>query len=506
MPDIVLTTLNARYHHSSLGLRYLMANLGALQDRAVIRELVIGGNPLDHAEVILGDNPQIVGLGVYVWNADESAALVSVLKRVRPDLIIVLGGPEVSHEHAEQTIIDDADYVIAGEADLAFRELCEQLLDGGGPTTKIITAEPPSLDVVEPPYDLYTDEDIAHRTLYVEASRGCPFRCEFCLSSLDRSVRKFPLEPFLAGLADLLGRGAQQLKFVDRTFNLDLSASVAILEFFLDRYQPGLFLHFEMVPDRFPRELRAIISRFPAGSLQLEVGVQTFNPDVAKRISRAHDCGETVENLRFLRQETEIHVHADLVVGLPGETLESFGAGFDQLIEVGPQEIQVGILKRLRGAPISRHDQEWDMVYGSRPPYKVLSTRHIDFATMQRLRRFAQFFDRINNSGNFVGTAPLIWRDRSPFWAFWEASDWLFVRLGRAHAIALRRLAEALFGYLTEARGLDREDVAAVILEDYQRAGRTKDLPRFGVRAEGKSAADTPAGAIPSRQQRHLGK
>ena len=504
MPDIVLTTLNARYHHASLGLRCLMANLGPHRERAAIRELVIGGNPLDLAEVILADNPQIIGLGVYVWNADESAALVSTLRRVRPDLIIVLGGPEVSHELEDQLIVAECDYVITGEADFAFRELCEQLLNGQGPSTKVIATEPPSLDTIELPYDLYTDEDIAHRTLYVEASRGCPFRCEFCLSSLDRSVRKSPLGDFLSAIEVLLERGARRFKFVDRTFNLDLGTSTTILQFFLDRYVPGLFLHFEMVPDRFPSELRALISRFPAGSMQLEVGVQTLNPAVAARIFRAQDLEKSADAFRFLREQTEVHVHADLVLGLPGETIESIGSGFDRLISLGPHEIQVGILKRLRGAPISRHDDEWEMVYSPRAPYEILSTKHIDFATMQRLRRFAHFFDRIANSGNFARTTPMIWRDGSPFWGFLDASDWLFERLGRAHAIALRRLAEALFQYLTEIRGFGREEVAATVLEDYQRGGRTKDLPKFGDEVAEKPSKKGASAAVPKRQRRHM--
>ena len=506
MADIVLTTLNARYHHSSLGLRYLLANLGTLRDRAVIRELVIGANPIDVAELLLADDPKILGLGVYVWNAAESAALVSVLKRVRPGLVIVLGGPEVSHETMDQSIVLEADYVITGEGDLAFGALCEQLLVGQSPAGKVVAAPPPALEDIALPYDLYTDEDIAQRTVYVEASRGCAFRCEFCLSSLERAVRKVPRERILSALDHLFERGVRQFKFVDRTFNLDVRTSIAILELFLNRHEPGLFLHFEMVPDRFPDELRDIICRYPAGTLQFEVGVQTFDPDVAARISRAQVFGKTIDNLRFLRQQTNVHVHADLVVGLPGETLASFGAGFDRLIELDPQEIQVGILKRLRGAPISRHDDPWGMVYSPYPPYEILSTKHIGFETMQQLRRFAHFFDRIANSGNFLRTTPLIWRERSPFEGFFEASNWLFAKLGRAHSIALRRLAEALFEYLTTVRGFADTEVADAILEDYQRSGRTKDLPKLGVQHRAARPVEASTGELPRRQRRHLSK
>ena len=180
---------------------------------------------------------------------------VAALKRVRPDLLIVLGGPEVSYETDGQEIVRLADYVITGEGDLAFAALCRRLLAGERPAEKVIAAPLPDFPQLALPYDLYTDSDLAHRVLYVEASRGCPFSCEFCLSSLDVPVRQVPLDRLLPALQRLLDRGARQFKFVDRTFNLDLRFSRALLEFFLARWQPGLFLHFEMIPDRLPEPL-----------------------------------------------------------------------------------------------------------------------------------------------------------------------------------------------------------------------------------------------------------
>ena len=252
---------------------------------------------------------------------------------------------------------------------------------------------------------------MAHRLIYVEASRGCPFSCEFCLSSLDIPVRQAPLPALLSHLQRLLDRGVRQFKFVDRTFNLNLETARTILEFLLERHQPGRFFHFEMVPDRLPDALRELIARFPAGALQFEVGVQTFNAEVAARISRRQDYARLEDNFRFLREQTGVHIHADLIVGLPGESLESFAAGFDRLIALGPHEIQVGILKRLRGTPIVRHDAEWQMVYSPHPPYEILQNRLIDFRQMQKLRRFARYWDLVGNSGNFVETTPLIWSE-----------------------------------------------------------------------------------------------
>jgi len=456
--DILLTTLNARYAHAAFGLRYLLANLDeSLRHRARIVEFDINQRTIDILEAILAYEPRIVGLGVYIWNALQSEQLVAMLKRICPDITVILGGPEVSYETEQQPICGMADYVIRGEADLAFSELCREILADRRPPDRIICADLPQFSQLRLPYDLYSDEDLAHRVVYVEASRGCPFKCEFCLSSLDVPVRNVPLDAFLAAMQRLLDRGLRRFKFVDRTFNLNLNISRSILQFFLDRYEPGLFLHFEMIPDRLPEPLREIIRRFPAGALQFEVGIQTFNEQVAERISRKQDNAKVEQNLRFLRDETGVHVHADLIVGLPAEDVESFGRGFDRLVALRPQEIQVGLLKRLRGTPIVRHDREWGMVYSPQAPYEILQTKLINFREMQRLRRFARYWDLIANSGNFVETAPLIWGNTSAFEGFLRFSDWLYEATSRqTHGIALSKLIGLVFRYLTQCAAVAR--------------------------------------------------
>ena len=450
MADIILTTLNAGYAHCSFGLRYLMANLCELRGRAEIIEFSLDVRAPEMAEAILSLKPKIVGIGVYVWNARESAMLAAELKTLRPELTIILGGPEVSHETGGREIFRCADFVIAGEADLAFARLARDLLSGRPPAGKFIAAPPPDLNLLALPYDLYSDEDIANRVIYAEASRGCPFACEFCLSSLDRSVRRFPPERVFGAWRALLDRGARGFKFVDRTFNLDINDASAVLGFFLEHMRSGLFLHFEMVPDRFPEELYSLIKKFPPGTLQFEVGIQTFNETVAARIGRRQDNAAAEKNILRLRRETGAHLHADLIVGLPGEDLAGFAAGFDRLRALDPHEIQVGILKHLRGAPISRHDAEFGMVYSPNPPYELRENKLMDFFTMQRLRRFARYWDLIANSGVFAETAKLICGGPSPFNDFLDLSDWLYARTHQTFAISRSNLRELLRVYLTE--------------------------------------------------------
>lgn len=537
MPDIVLATINAKFIHAAFGLRYLRANLGALRERSVILEFDLQQRPVDMLERILAEDPKIVGVGVYIWNAVASLQLVSELKRIRPDLTVIVGGPEVSHETELQEINRIVDYVITGEADLAFAALCRQLLvekrrplirridatlpefavrvQGSGVRveagkTEDISAasglnpEPRTLTTVQLPYTEYTDADLKHRVIYVEASRGCPFSCEFCLSSLDVPVRNVPTEAFLQAMQDLFDRGCRQFKFVDRTFNLNLAIASAILKFFLERYEPGLFVHFEMVPDRLPEGLRALIRQFPAGALQFEVGIQSFNPDVETLISRRQNHAKLEDNLRWLRAETGVHVHADLIVGLPGEDVASFGRGFDKLIDLGPQEIQVGMLKRLRGTPIVRHDEQWQMVYSPTPPYEVLQTKLIPFAQMQAMRRFSRYWDIVANSGSFAATLKLLLGE-SPFANFMRFNEWLWPRTGnRTHGIALNPLAAFVDEFLTTQLRIEPAIAANAIVADFQRTDRecpSSILERATDRPEPRSRKDRVA---PRRQARHL--
>ena len=501
--QIILATINARYIHAAVGLRYLMANLAEMQSVTRILEFEIKQRALDIAGEILAVGARIVGLGVYIWNAALTAEVVAILKKVEPELVVILGGPEVSYETHGQPIVESADYVITGEADLKFAEICRALLAGKRPDHKVIHAELPELSSVRMPYEWYSHEDLQNRVLYVEASRGCPFTCEFCLSSLDVPVRGFDLAPFLAELENLHARGARTFKFVDRTFNLSAKTSRAILEFFLDRWEDGMFVHFEMVPDRMPEALLELLARFPAGGVQLEVGIQTFDEATAKNISRRQNYEKLEKNLRFLRTNTGVHIHADLIAGLPGETMESFGRGFDRLVALAPQEIQLGILKRLRGTPIVRHDLEWQMEYSPHPPYEILRNKCLSFAQLQSLRRFAKFWDLVANSGRFTNTLPWVWHGlESPFAGFMEFSEWLAQRLGRTHSIALVALAEHLYRFVHEVRGCD---VAEILKGDWFRGGIKRERLAFLQESAKPALASVGGAAGAKRQRRHLG-
>jgi hypothetical protein len=507
MPAIVLATLNARHAHASLGLRCLRANLGELRDEAEILEFVVGSRADEVVERILARRPRIVGLGVYIWNVEETTRVVGLLKTVAPEVTVVVGGPEVSHEVEVQPVCRAADYVVTGWGDVTFAGLARQVLRGPRPPAKVHTGEQPPLATIALPYDEFTDEDLRHRNVYVEASRGCPFRCEFCLSALDRTAWPFPLDPLLAQLQRLHARGARQFKFVDRTFNLKVETSLAILQFFLDRIDADPadppFAHFELIPDHLPGRLKDAIARFPPGTLQLEIGIQTFNEDVQRLISRRQDNAAAEANLRWLREHSNAHLHVDLIAGLPGEDMASLARGFDRLVALRPHEIQLGILKRLRGAPIARHTEAFGLRFNPQPPYNVLATDRIDFATMQRLARFARYWDLIANSGRFVRTLPLLLGD-SPFARFLAFADALYAATGTTQAIAVERLYEHLHAHLL-GRGVAPEQATETLVDDYLASGARGRLGFVDVEPllRPRRGLAGPAAAR-QRQQRHL--
>ena len=530
-PAIILATLNAKYIHASLGLRYLLANMGELRSSTALREFTIARPPqevVDELLALLGESPpgavQVVGFGVYIWNVLQTTAVLRLLKAARPTIKVVLGGPEVSHELDAQDIVRLADFVITGWGDVSFAKLCRALLHGPQPLMKVIAGEQTPLDEIVFPYAEYSAADLAHRLLYVEASRGCPFKCEFCLSSLDKTAWAFDLDLFLAELDTLYQRGARNFKFVDRTFNLKIDASVRILQFFLDRLPaPGatdasndLFLHFEVIPDHLPERLKHMIAQFAPGVLQLEVGVQSFNVEAQQRISRKQDNARTEANLRWLVNHSHAHVHADLIFGLPGETLESFAVGFDRLYGLRPHEIQLGILKRLRGTPMARHTVEHGMVYDANPTYTVQQTAAVTRADMQRVTRFSRYWDLVANSGRFKQTLPVLLgaggyasadaraNSPSPFYAFLAFADWLWQTTGKTSGLSPEMLVDTLFDYLCSLCKVPVPTVQKALLVDYAASGaRARPQCLRGVLPAQVAPLPRAARTLAARQERH---
>jgi radical SAM superfamily enzyme YgiQ (UPF0313 family) len=554
MADIVLSAINAKWIHPSLALRLLKANLGEYESRCKIVELALRQTLEEKLELLAGTRPKILGLSVSIWNHKASLELLRELWKIwkkDPETdgilstaefrrfrepVIVLGGPEVSYVPEGSEIIRYADFVIRGEGENDFAELCKCILSGkkfspqlisSFETGNVIDGHTSDVTGIRSAYRLYSDEDLRRKLIYVEASRGCPFACAFCQSAIGvsgstdstagsgpetprrKNVREFPLDDFLSDMERLLRRlfsvrsaSAQTLprptiKFLDRSFNVNIPRALSIMEFFLEKTSAvfhGKFqLHFEMVPSLFPPELKETISRFPPDTLRLELGIQSLNPEVCAAINRPSYPEKELEALSFLRARTNAIVHADLIAGLPGEDLVSFGEGFDRLwralttapvtaktaVETGimsgflpgslpcspPFEIQLGILKGLPGTPLREIDEKFGMTYSSEPPYEVIQTAALGKADLDRLRNFARFWELIvnrpwkpNNRDRFAKNpkeagfsvenpaAALLSPGKPVFWPFMELSEKFFRLFGRNWGIDRNALRAALTG------------------------------------------------------------
>ena len=477
--SIILATINAKWIHPSLALRLLKANLGTLAEQTTILEFALRQPLKEKVDVILSSQPRILALSVSIWNHTATLELLETLSREwkagdkslqKP--LVVLGGPEVSWLPPEAEIFHYADYVIRGEGEESFRLLCYRIFNlprenltprhiepsvRDAEENEFETMVTPDLSIIASAYHLYTDEDLSSKHIYVEASRGCPFTCEFCQASVKKhglqAVREFPLEPFLLDMETLIKRGGRIFKFLDRTFNLNIERAKRIMDFFLERIDTVKTVHFEMVPSRFPQTLRETIRRFPPGTLRLELEIQTLNPEVKALIRVSRETNEELEALEFLRRETKAIVHADLIAGLPGENYTSFGAGFDRLWQVmsgitpgnpgtpvgNPEpssrsffEIQLGILKCLPGTPIIRHNETYGMRYSCEPPYEVIETKALPAAELEKIKNFARFWEILVNRNPFPDLIPrLVPPGKDVFDRFMDISDKLLKKFGR---------------------------------------------------------------------------
>lgn len=482
-PQIILCGINSTYQHTSFGLRYLKANLFEHESKCEIFEFTTSQSIQDIADTLLNLNAKIIGIGVYIWNTNEVLSLIQIIKQISPSTVIILGGPEISYETQDQPHLNWADYIVKGEGEKIFYDLIHNYFQGRLPDSKVVGPLLPEIKSLKLPYYLYSLDDIKNRVIYVEASRGCPYKCEYCLSSLDTSVRNFDIDSFLAEIEILIQKGCRQFKFVDRTFNLSPAVSEKVLTFFLQRIHLELFIHFEMVPDRLPDGLKKLISQFPLGALQFEIGIQTLNDSVAKLISRRQDLKKTQDNFRFLKNESKVHTHADLIVGLPGENIESFAVGFDTLLGMQPDEIQVGLLKRLKGAPLSRHEKSFSMIFELQPPYQILQTQDMTYTEIIQMTRFSKYWDLIANSGNFKQTTNW-WisnvheKNNSFFYEFNKLSTFLYSKLKRSHSISLLNLSSVYLEFLLQHYPEYTQQILKLFYFDYCGPGK-RDVPYF---------------------------
>lgn len=417
--NVVLSTLNSKFIHSSLALRYLKAYGEAHGQAYDIVEYTINMPVLHILSDITEHDIDILGFACYIWNIEMTLHVVDMVKAVRPDIKIVLGGPEVSFT-ADELLerCPNIDYIVQGEGEEAFHALVTALQLGNDGLDPVIpgvrgrrdgsilgsleAVEVSDLSSIPFPYTEEDMEDLEHKIIYYESSRGCPFSCQYCLSGNKNTVRFFPQERTLEELQWFIDHGVKQVKFVDRTFNCAPHHHRPLMEFMRDS-DTDMNFHLEMEPELMTEWETNILCETPPGRIQIEVGVQSTHKKTLDAINRYNDWPYIQKSIRPIIQAGHTHVHMDLIVGLPHEDFNRFGQSFNDLFSLQPHALQIGFLKLLKGSGVRRM-REYKYVADPLAPYEVLSTHVLPYDDVRFLKYFEDVFERFYNSERFRTT------------------------------------------------------------------------------------------------------
>lgn len=495
---VILAVLNSKYVHSSLALRYLKAFCSEYDIE--IFESTINENILNNSLKLLDKLPNLIGFSCYIWNMEATLKLCSIIKEARPDIRILLGGPEVSYD-AEEVLKkhEYIDYIITGEGEVPFKELLEALNDRqsmldkiaglvyktiDGRISKAASKVIEDLNIIPFPYS----ENIPDRIIYYEATRGCPFNCSYCLSSTLKGLRYFRIDRVKEELKFFIDRGVKLVKFVDRTFNANKKAAMEIWRFLIDNNKNTLF-HFEIAGDLLDEEELNLLKSAPRGMFQFEIGVQTTNPRVLENINRIMDFEKVKNNVVSLMKGGNIHCHLDLIAGLPGENLESFKSSFDMCMEISPHVLQLGFLKVLKGSPIECKKNEYGIRHMSFAPYQVLCTKDITLQEMTMLIKLEEVFETYYNSGLYEITMKyILGQVASEFDFFMDFTYFLIDEGFFIKNYDLKDKFRFLFEYL--GKKYDKDIVRDILLHDFVIGTKKSWFPDFLKREYGEDVKE----------------
>lgn len=438
---ILLAAINAKYIHSNLAVYSLKANATGFRENIRIAEYTINNLPEEILKGIYKERADVLAFSCYIWNISLIKQLIVEIRKLMPGIKIWFGGPEVSYDPIECLKECSAlDGIIIGEGEQAFRELTAYYVHGldseeadeqadkpfnstggldcisglayrnsacvcyEGPDKDEITVTMPgkSLDMDELVFPYEDLEAFKNKIIYYESSRGCPYTCSYCLSSLDKSVRFRSIELVKAELKAFLDYGVKQVKFVDRTFNCNKRHSIEILKFIKKNDNKITNFHFEASADLFEREELELLSELRPGQVQLEIGIQTTNLDAIAAINRRMDLERLSQNVRLIGSRHNIHQHLDLIAGLPYEDFRSFIQSFNQVYHLSPNQLQLGFLKVLKGSAMEKESGRWGIAYQDAPPYEILYSRWITFDELLKLKGAAAMVETYYNSGQFI--------------------------------------------------------------------------------------------------------
>ncbi|AOM83436.1 B12-binding domain-containing radical SAM protein [Salisediminibacterium beveridgei] len=461
----IATTLNAKYIHTNLALR-LLKSYCEPEQRVMIKEYTIKDPDMNIVSDLYNEQPDVIGFSCYIWNIEKTLAVVSMLKKVLPDTVLILGGPEVSF---------DADYwmkkhpqvdmIIRGEGEIPFKEVLQEIDHGtadfsriGGVSYRINNQirhnpETGNMDIatIPSPYRFEEDlPDLNKRIVYFETSRGCPFRCQFCLSSIEQGVRYFNIDQVKEDLLYLIDHGAKLIKFIDRTFNINREYALEMFAFLIDNHQ-GCQFQFEITADIMrPEVLSYLNENAPPGIFRFEIGVQSTNDATNLQVDRRQNFNKLSRTVRMIKEGGRIDQHLDLIAGLPEEDYSSFKKTFNDVFELEPEELQLGFLKMLRGTAMRRRADEFSYTYMDHAPYEILSNQDLSFDDVIKIKQVEDILEKYWNKKQLTHTVNYLVKHVFPtpfdffqkFGDHWEAKG--YSKIGHQFEDLFTRLSSFL--------------------------------------------------------------
>lgn len=496
---ILLTTLNSKFIHTNLAIRYLKEFAKDVQ-KTDIREYTIN----NQADYILKDiykgGYDAVFFSVYIWNVVDIMSLCENLKKVMPNLIIGLGGPEVSYDSENlMKKYDFIDYILYGEGEVTFREVCLMLnkkMDAKDIKGLVwrendsinVNPERPylqDLDLIPSPYDNMNPEEYENRIVYYESSRGCPFNCQYCLSSAIKGLRYFSLDRVKKDLKNLINARVAQIKFIDRTFNAKKKIAMDIMKFLMENDNGFTTYHFEVTAHLIDDEMLEFLKDCKPGLFQFEIGVQSTDQNVLEACGRKDDFKKLSKVVQTIESYKNIHQHLDLIAGLPFESYEGFEKSFNDVYNLGIEQLQLGFLKMIKGTGIRQMAEAHGFEYKSYPPYEVLSNKYISYGEILKLKDIEEMVERYYNSGNFrISIAFIVKRyyKKSPFKFYEEFANFHDINGYFDAAQGKNQNYKILLDFYIEKIGEKIELFRDILKYDYVSLGKTSNVPDFLVR------------------------
>lgn len=482
--NVICSTLNAKYIHTNLAIRYLKA-FAAPEFNIQIKEYTIKDPVLNIVTDLYQQKPDVIGFSCYIWNIEETIKVVNMIKKVDPSIIIVLGGPEVTYDIREwMERIPEVDFIVIGEGEQTFKQLLTEIqkthhyknvpgIAYRANEEVVIAPQMNKLDLKELPSPYRFPDDIAHlgkRVTYIETSRGCPFSCQFCLSSIEVGVRYFDREKIKDDIRYLMAHGAKTIKFVDRTFNISRSYAMEMFRFLIDEHLPGTVFQFEITADIMrPEVIEFLNQEAPKGLFRFEIGVQSTNDYTNELVMRKQNYSKLARTVSMVKEGGKIDQHLDLIAGLPEEDYASFRKTFNDVFELRPEELQLGFLKMLRGTGVRLRAADHQYIYMDHSPYEILGNNVLSFDDIVRIKQVEDVLEKYWNDHRMVTTVEFLITNVFPspfdffqqFGSYWENQGWS--RIGHQ----LEDLFRRLYAFLEHQNVNDLEIILGLMKYDY---------------------------------------